>query len=89
MATKQSLKDMFSAYTTENNEVLAAREALQSAMLDRGKIVEAIKSEYGSGPFDLNGDVLSIRKRGIKNEDDVVIGSTFFMVKAGGKLQKV
>jgi hypothetical protein len=33
--------------------------------------------------------VLSIRKRGIKNEDDVVIGSTFFMVKAGGKLQKV
>jgi len=86
---KQSLKDMFSAYTIENDKVIAAREALQNAMLDRGKTVEAIKTEYGAGPFDLEGDVLSIRKRSIKNEDDVVIGSTFFMVKAGGKLQKV
>jgi hypothetical protein len=86
---KQSLKDMFSTYTTENDKVLAARKALEEAMLDRGKTVEAIKNEYGAGPFDLNGDVFSIRKRGIKNEDDVIIGSTFFMVKAGGKLQKV
>ncbi len=86
---KQSLQDMFALYTVENDKVIAAMKALQDAMLDRGKTVEAIKTEYGAGPFDLDGDVLSIRKRGIKNEDDVVIGSTFFMVKAGGKLQKV
>jgi len=86
---KQSLQDMFALYTVENDKVIAARKALQDSMLDRGKTVEAIKNEYGAGPFDLDGDVLSIRKRGIKNEDDVVIGSTFFMVKAGGKLQKV
>jgi hypothetical protein len=84
-----SLKTMFEAYTVENNKVIAAREALKNAMLDRGKKVEAIKNEYGAGPFDLDGDILSVRKKNIKNEDDVVIGSTTFFVKSSSKVTKV
>jgi hypothetical protein len=40
---KQSLQDMFALYTVENDKVIAARKALQDAMLDRGKTVEASK----------------------------------------------
>lgn len=60
---KPELKVLFAAYEESNNELVRHEKALEAAKAVRSARVEEISKHHGKGPFQYNGQVLSVTTR--------------------------
>ena len=89
---KTGAKTLFLAYQKKDDQVQAARKALEVAMVERSACVEVIKKELGEGPFEWQGKVMKVSKRDVKEgegDDEKVTGTTFFFRGIVDSVQKV
>lgn len=75
----KELKAAFAAYEKADEEVEAAKKAVEAAMQKRSKLVQAIAEGAGNGPFSYKGMVLTATCRTSKSSGQ----STWFFKGPG------
>jgi len=83
-----SITDSFAKYDQADAAVSKCREALDAAMKQRTEVVDQIVKDYGTGPFDINGKLITAVTRKIKDDDGTVTGHTTFFKTARAKKPK-
>lgn len=82
-------KPLVEAYNRSDEELTTIRQALETAIAKRTETVKAIVAAVGPGPHEFNGKVVKARKRDTKDEQGVVISTTWFFYSIGDEVQKL
>lgn len=61
---RQILRDLFAEYDVAEQELALAKEKVEVAMEERSKVLQKIMDAGGPGPYNRNGALLKIVKRG-------------------------
>lgn len=85
--SKLETKSLWADFRTAFEAEKAAKAAIDSAVSNRSKAVEAIKNAMGTGPFQVAGlGLVTIRHRPGKDDNGNLTGeSTYFFVSMGAK----
>lgn len=87
--SKSEAVALFEAYQTAEGKLEAAEKAKDAAFEARTATVKAIYDKLGAGPFEWNGKTVKIFKRDSKDENDQVIGTSWFFRSIGEEVQKI
>ncbi len=82
-------KELFDKYQEAHESVLAARQALETAMSARSQTVKQIVDTLGEGPFQWQGEMVKATKRQSKDENGTVTGISHFFKSVGKSLQVI
>lgn len=61
---KKELKALFAQYRDAEDELAAAKKAVEAAMQNRSEILARIEDHSGPGPYNFDGNVVKIVHRG-------------------------
>ena len=79
-------EELFAAYQQADDDVQAARLALDNSMAQRTLTVQAIVSALGKGPFQYDGKSIQATSRSTKNEEGQITGTTWFFKSIGNEV---
>lgn len=82
-------KELFQAYQAAEDKLNEAERVREECFDARSATVKAIHAAMGAGPFQWNGKTMKITKRDTKDENDNVVGTSWFFRSIGDEVQKI
>lgn len=61
---KEALRNLFTQYEEKEDALNAAKSEVERCMNERSEVLQEIRDGFGEGPYNWNGNVVKIIKRG-------------------------